>query len=113
MATTITIQSGETTSNAISLGGYTLLAITGGSAAITGTAVSLYTCDTVNGTYMPMVDIDGNAIAIGRTTLYNSGPQWVALTPVLTVSGGFIKLVSDQTEAATRNFGAIIKNIIS
>lgn len=94
---TAVIASSGTTSAAIDLGDDTLVGIIF-PAAFTGTAVSLQMSDAIGGTYVTVQDGDGADLSLVATASKYVPINNLALTKGLR----FIKIVSNDTEAAER-----------
>jgi hypothetical protein len=102
-----TIAISATTSNAVSVGQSTVVGVEF-PAAFTGATVSFTTCDTFDGTYLPLYDTANALVTVTKT-----GAAGIASINPRTVEGllPYVKVVSASTEAAERAVKLIIKNL--
>lgn len=98
LSATITIATDTKISNAVDLKGTTLVGVFLPS-TFDGTAFTILTCDTPDGTYLDALDAAGNAI--GGASVAAS--KYVALDPAKTQGLRYIKIksTSDQTTTNT------------
>jgi hypothetical protein len=97
------IASGQTTSAAISLGGFSLVGILT-PAALTGTAFT-FTVSADGTTYVPLYNSAG---AVSYTV---AASRYIAINPVDFYGVKFLKIVSGSSEAATRALTLSVKGL--
>lgn len=103
---TADIANGQTTSQALRVTGGVICGLIT-PAALTGTAITFTACDTVDGTFVPVYDSDGNQVSVAvaaSRALGLSGTEADALAP-----WPFIKLVSGSAEGAAREIKVVLR----
>lgn len=99
------IASGTTTSAAINIAGATLVGIHL-PATLTGTSLSFQAASSEGGTYQPVTGSSG-----GTYSLTVSGGKFVLLNPADFAGIAHLKLVSNASEAADRNFELVVRPV--
>lgn len=103
---TVTILSGQTTSDVFEVGDYTLMGIIL-DAANTGATATFQACATRTGTFRAVSDSDGNVVTFATNAaaaIGLSGAELDALAPFQ-----FFKIVSAGAEGADRTLTVVLK----
>lgn len=105
---TTTIASSGTTSAAVNLSGLQVVAFATPS-TLTGTSFTFTACDTIDGTYLPVMAVDGGSAY--TLTVSASAAQWLPVDIRVFAGIPFLKIVSSGTEAATRTIKIISRPV--